>query len=336
MTLEPMEPRQGLSLYLADRENEVSKATLYSHRSRLGHLVRWCEQEGITNTNKLTGRKLHEFRLWRRQDGDLAKASEKTQMDTLRVFVKWLANIDAVDPDLHAKIRSPTLSGKDDVRDVMLTMDRTNSIIEYVEKYQYASREHLVLSLMAHCMMRIGSIRALDTKDYDSDDQSIEVVHRPESGTPLKTKNEGERFVALSEDICKLIDDWITDQRPNITDKHGREPLIPTPRGRVHQSTLRNDIYRITRPCVIGDHCPENRNVETCEARSYEEASKCPESKSPHTVRRGSLTHALTKDYPMADLGNRAAVSEAVLEAHYDRRSKRQKMEQRRDHLDKI
>ena len=63
---------------------------------------------------------LHRFRLWRREDGDLAPASEKTQMDTVRVFVKWIGAIDAVEPNLQTKVRSPTLTGDDNVRSVML------------------------------------------------------------------------------------------------------------------------------------------------------------------------------------------------------------------------
>lgn len=88
MSLEPIEPENAFELYLQDRENDVSKATLYSHKSRLGHFVQWCGQNNITSLNELSGRQLHEYRLWRRRDGDLAPASEKTQMDTLRVFIR--------------------------------------------------------------------------------------------------------------------------------------------------------------------------------------------------------------------------------------------------------
>ena len=85
MSLEPLDPKNGVELYLADRETEVGKATLYSHSSRLGHFTRWCGEEDVDNLNELTGRSLHEYRLWRRNEGNLTPATEKTQMDTLRV-----------------------------------------------------------------------------------------------------------------------------------------------------------------------------------------------------------------------------------------------------------
>ncbi len=94
MSLEPIDPERALELYIADRENNVAQATIYSHRSRLGHFIRWCNDEAeITNLNDLSGRQLHEFRIWRRMEGDLSPATEKTQMDTLRVFIKWLESV---------------------------------------------------------------------------------------------------------------------------------------------------------------------------------------------------------------------------------------------------
>jgi site-specific recombinase XerD len=143
MSLEPIDPETALELYLADRESEVTKGTVYSHNSRIGHFVRWCDEEGITNLNGLTGRQLHEYQLWRRAGGELTSASEKTQMDTIRVFVKWLEAVDGVEPDLHTKVRSPTLSGDDNVRDVMLEEDLAEQVLGYLSRYEYASRAHV-------------------------------------------------------------------------------------------------------------------------------------------------------------------------------------------------
>lgn len=109
MNLEPIDPETALELYLTDRENEVTQATLYSHRSRLGHFVRWCDEREITNLNELTARQLYEYRLWRRSEGDLEPVTEKTQIDMLRVFIRWLEHVDGVDPDLSTKVKSPSL-----------------------------------------------------------------------------------------------------------------------------------------------------------------------------------------------------------------------------------
>lgn len=336
MSLEPLDPETGVELYLADRETEVAKATLYSHSSRLGHFRRWCEEEEIDNLNELTGRLLHEYRLWRRRDGDLAPATEKTQMDTLRVFVKWAESVDAVERDLHTKVRSPTLRDGQNVRNVMLESDRAEEVLDYLAKYKYASRPHVALALMWHTMMRIGAIHSLDVDDYDPESQSLAVVYRPETGTTIKNGENGERLVALSNNVCRLLDDWIADKRSESEDEFGRRPLLSTSKGRAHRTTLRGDCYRATRPCIVTGVCPHDRDVETCEAMAYTAAFDCPSSVSPHVLRRGGITHHLNNEVPKDVVGDRANVTREVLDEHYDRRSQREKMEQRRKFLNNI
>ncbi len=67
MDLEPIDPETALDLYLAEKESEYAASTIGSHRSRLNFFVRWCAEHGIDDLNDLTGRQLHEFRLWRRE-----------------------------------------------------------------------------------------------------------------------------------------------------------------------------------------------------------------------------------------------------------------------------
>ncbi|MFP8957675.1 tyrosine-type recombinase/integrase [Natrialbaceae archaeon A-CW3] len=330
MSLEPITPEQALELYIADRETELAQATLYSHKSRLGHFIRWCDENDITNLNTLTGRKLQEYRLWRRREGDLSKASEKTQMDTIRVFIKWLEAIEGVEPDLHQKVRSPLLKPGENTREVMLDSEKAEEVLAYLNKFAYASVKHVTVALLWQTMMRRGALRAIDVDDYHPGDQYLEVKHRPETGTPLKNDEGGERLIALSENLCILLDDWIETNRHNVTDEYGREPLLTTTHGRIHYSTIQKYCYMATRPCVYSNTCPHERSVESCEAIQHYEAFKCPSSRSPHALRRGSITANLQNDVPEKAISDRAQVSQDVLEQHYDNRSSREKMEQRR------
>ena len=222
MSLEPIDAETALELYLADKENELSEASLKGHKYRLGHFVRWCDEKEIENLNTLTGRQLHRYRLWRREDGDLNKVSEKTQMDTLRVFIRWLESIDGVEQDLSQKVLSPSITPDENSRDVMLDSDSASKVLAHLEKYEYASIQHVAIALMWHTMMRVGGVHALDVDDYDPDDQCVKVRHRPEKGTPIKNQGKGERMVALSDQLCDVLDDWIAEKRPSVTDEHGR------------------------------------------------------------------------------------------------------------------
>lgn len=336
MSLEPIKPKTALELYLADRENELSQATIYSHKSRIGHLIRWCNENSIENLNELTGRKLQQYRIWRRNEGNLRPASEKTQMDTIRVFIRWLESIDAVIPDMSTKVLSPTLSIEDKVRDVRIDKEQIDPVLTHLKKYEYASLKHVSLTLLWKTMMRIGAAHALDLEDYYPDEQYLQVVHRPERGTAIKNKKRGERYVALSGETCALLDDWIESKRADSTDDYDRKPLLTTNQGRMAKSTLRDYCYQETRPCSISGICPDDRDLESCKATHRDHAAKCPFNVSPHAIRRGSITNALNNDIPSQVVGDRANVSQSVLEKHYDRRTKKEKMEQRRGFLDNI
>ncbi len=185
-------------------------------------------------------------------------------------------------------------------------------------------------------MIRVGAVHALDVEDYCSEEQSLHVVHRPDSNTPIKNGPDGERFVALSDELCVMLDDWIAQRRPEATTDYGRSPLVSTSHGRAHRTTLRGDCYRFTHPCVSSRDCPHGRDIDECSATEYDSASECRSSVSPHASRRGEIAHALSKDWPMKAVGDRANVSEQVLEKHYDQRSEKEKMEQRREYLKRI
>lgn len=336
MSLEPIDPETALELYLADKQNDLAEASLEAHRYRLQHVVRWCDEKDIENLNTLTGRQLHEYRLWRRNEGDLGKVTEKTQMDTVRVFIRWLESIDGVEQDLSEKVLSPSITPTENSREVMLDTDRANEVLTQLEKFEYATVQHVGIAIMWHTMMRVGGAHALDVGDYDPDEQFLEVHHRPETGTPIKNKGDGERLVAISESLCDLLDDWLDSQRPDVTDDYGRRPLLASRQGRTQKSTLRSYVYRWTRPCALGNECPHDRDPDQCEAMEHKCASKCPSSVSPHAIRRGSITHSLNSNMPDKVVSDRANVTQRVIEQHYDQRTEREKMEQRRDYLDDL
>lgn len=334
--LERISPLEAKEMFLRERQTEVSAATLKANKYRVGHFVRWCKSEAIDDLNELSGRDLHRFRLWRREEGDLNRVSLKTQMDTVRVFIRFCERIDAVRADLHTTVVSPSLARNEDQRDVMLESDTAEEILSHLRRFDYASRGHIIMALLWHTGMRTGSLRALDVEDYHEEGEYVEVRHRPETDTPLKNKAEGERLVALSPSVCEVLDDWIETTRPDTRDEYGRNPFVSTTHGRAHTTTIRETVYRLTRPCVFAEGCPHDRSPESCESTNDAEqkASACPSTVSPHAIRRGSITHFLTNDVPNKVVSDRMNVCSSVLEKHYDQRSESVKMEQRREFIE--
>ena len=106
--LEPIGPAEAKEMYLAQRRGEVAESTLQGHHYRLKPFVQWCESTGLTNLNDLTARSLHEYRLHRKERDDSCKVT-RTQLSTIRVFVKFLESIDGVGQRLHDKMLIPSM-----------------------------------------------------------------------------------------------------------------------------------------------------------------------------------------------------------------------------------
>lgn len=325
--LEPIEPRIAQELFLDHKEANHAQATVRNYKYRLNHFVRWCDESNIQNLNDLTGRDIQKYRLWRKEDGDLNKLTLRAQMSTLRVFLKWAGSIEAVPENLYNKVLVPRVRPEERQRDEILDRKEAQEILEYLSKYHYASIEHLLLALLWESGMRIGSVRALDLNDVNIEEKFLSLVHRPDKGTSLKNGKGGERMIAFTPALAQILKDFIDQRRHDVTDEHGRAPLLTTSNGRIHRNTIRRTIYRITTPCFRGDPC------EKC-ARCSEE--KCTEAVSPHAIRRGSITHYLSNDVPVEVVSDRMNVSRKVLDEHYDKRSERVKLEQRRGYLENI
>ena len=331
--LEPLEPSEGLRRYLEQKAEESASATIASHKARINWFIRWCEEEEISNLNDLTGRDFHEFRIWRCKGSDLRRTTVKSLMDTLRVFIRFLERINAVKPKLSEKVHSPSLEEGEDVREEMVDHERAERILDYLDRYEYASLPHVVLLLIAKTGIRIGTLHALDLEDVhlDCSDPHLTPQHRP-SETPLKNKTKGERHIHIGDTIVSALKDYIHDLRIQKVDEFGRNPLLTTKNGRMAKSTIRTRVYQWTRPCVLRRECPHEVEVDSCSAANHaNEACKCPSSTSPHSFRRGYLTHELKQGIPVPILSDRADVTESVLREHYDQRDDEQQMEQRKE-----
>lgn len=330
--LEPIEPETAVEMYLDDRRHNVAEATLRAHYYRLKQFTEWCHDQGIENLNNLTGRDLHKYRVKRRNEDELATATMKGQLATLRLLLRFCATIDAVEPQLDEKIILPKTT-EEDARDEMLESDQAKQILEHLEQYEYATLEHALIETLWHTGIRIGAARSLDVENYDSEEQYLVLEHEPEQDTPLKNKKQGERFVAMNDRVCRVLDDWLEVNHPGVTDEYDRTPLFATSQGRLSRNHGRSIAYQCTRPCTYTNGCPHDRDMDTCEALNNSQAYGCPSSLSPHPIRRGAITHHLQADTPEEIVSKRMNVGSDVLSRHYDQRTELEKLRQRRQYL---
>jgi site-specific recombinase XerD len=329
-----MTPREAVNEYLAEIKNELAATTHANHRYRLDQFIQWADEEGLTNMNDITGSKLQSFKQWK--SGDVAKVTVKNHLSTLRQFIEFCEDIDVAPNGVGRKIRLPTMQLGDDVNDTHLLPKEAKAILDYCEKYEYATLRHTAFYILWHTGMRSGGLRGLDVDDYDSHNGILSIRHRPKTATPLKNKERTERDVSIKAAVTDVLDDFLEMHHPYVEDEHGRVPLLGTSQGRMEQTTLQRNIYTLTRPCHYTNECPHDRDMQECEATSYNTASKCPTSVSPHALRKGSITVHRKQNVPKEVASERMDVSGDVLDKHYDKRTKREKMQQRREYLDNI
>lgn len=334
---EPLSPEDAVEQYLASRRVEVTESTLANHRYRLSTFIEWAEANGFEDMRNASGMTAERFKNWKLSEQDLSKVTLKNHLHTFRVFIRYCENIDVVDDGVADKVMVPVVTDEEESRNVFLTHERATTILDYLQRYEYASSAHLVFGILYNTGCRRSALHSLDVKDWHPDDQFLSFRNRPEEGTVLKNRKDGERDVTLTNQrLCHAIGDYIEEQRPAVTDDFDREPLLASKQGRLHSKTIQGIIYKVTRPCWYNEACPHDREPEECESTDYGHYSKCPSSVSPHPVRRSAITHALNSSVPLNIVSERVDASAEVIDKHYREQSLEQERQSRQGYLDNI
>lgn len=123
--LEPITPTEAVDLYLEARDDDA-KNTIEAQHYRLQAFIKWCDEEGIANLNELSGRDMYAYRVWRREGSYSGQELEVTtlhgEMATMRAFLRFCGEIDAVRENLYDQIPLPSTNGAD-VSDTTLDPD---------------------------------------------------------------------------------------------------------------------------------------------------------------------------------------------------------------------
>ncbi|NIC00268.1 site-specific integrase [Halobacterium sp. R2-5] len=338
-----MSPAEAKAMYLDERREDARYATRRTIETGVSIFVEWTDEAGIDNMNDVQGRQLRKFRSWCKNTSDNNTVSLNGVMGVLRRFLVFCVEIEAVYPDVPEKTPMPNVPDDEAVSDEKPTDEEVNSILEFLEAHEPYSRRHVEFRLMKELGDRVGAVRAIDVRDVDVDERVIRLRHRPEPqrpdvrGTPLKNGSDGERTQNISQGLADVIQGYLdSPQRHDVTDKFCRRPLLTTRDGRPDITTIRRDIYKLTRPCTYTGECPHDRDIGECDATISRQASECPSSQSPHPLRRWSIEHQIESGVSKELLADRVDVSVPVLNEHYDRRSEERKRQHRLEVLEKI
>lgn len=335
MTERTLKPTVAVEDFLAEKKTEVAVSSWRNYKYPLNYFIEFCEERDITHVGDITGYDMKKFKTQRRQD-DINNVTLYNNLSVIRVFLRWCEEAQFLEQDFHKLVQLPPIEDGEIVSTDKLALDEIEDILEYLYKYEYATRRHTTFQLMWHTCVRMGTVMALDIDDFLPKNQQLKVRHRPETGTTLKNGAKAERKINLGEEMVAVIEDYIDVHRDSITEESGREPLFTSPSKRLYDTLLRKDMYAITRPCFVGIDCPHNRDPDDCEATAKKQASKCPSSMSAHPLRRSAITYHLNQDADKQKVSERANVSVDVLDKHYDGRTEDEKAAVRRQMLDKL
>lgn len=309
--------------FIAERKGNKSESTIYNNKSHLTNFTNWCTNNGHTTVRDLDPFVILDYK--NHIKNRVKKTTLRGYVSTLREFLRFLNRMNLTSGNLATSIDFPTLNEGEGTRDTMLDFETIEKIQTFLNRHEYAQFRHIVFGLLWHTGCRMGALRSLDLDDYtpESDTQKgvarVSIHHRPDTGTPLKNGHGSERTVNLKPKFATLIEDYIQYHRKDVTDSHGRSPLITTAYGRPALSTIQSQVYTLTRPCIYTGSCPHDRSQSECEAMNHDKAPRCPSSVSPHPLRRGSITYHLKNEgWTYEDCSLRFNVSVPTLKQHYD------------------
>ncbi|MFC7202817.1 tyrosine-type recombinase/integrase [Haloferax namakaokahaiae] len=332
MALKATPPHEAKNRFLKDKEPGVTRKTLKNYRTSLRQFCNWLDEQGVQTLNNLDSELIQRYKEYRLSNVKVITARQ--DMMTIKQFIEFCEHIAAVPRGMADMVRIPQVSENDEICDDLLTREEAVGVLDFLSKYQYASNRHVTLLILWKTGMRISGLRALDLGDFDDGRPAFQLRHRPQTGTPLKNKEKAERDVLITPDMAEVITDYIDQNRPDVKDEHGRKPLLASKNGRVVETTIQRYVYTATRPCIYnGGNCPFDRELDTCEALSWNASSKCPGSVSPHALRRGYVTAARNAGQPKDVTGERVNMSGKVLDKHYDKGTSAEKAERRRDYI---
>jgi len=332
MTLKPTPPHEAKNRFLNDKKPSVTRKTIKNYRTCLRQFCDWLEGQQLTTLNDLDSEFIQRYKEHRLSNVKIITARQ--DMMTIKQFMEFCEHIAAVPRGMADMVRIPSVSENDEICDDLLTREEAIGILEYLDKYEYASNRHLTLLILWKTGMRMSGLRTLDLGDFDEGRPALELRHRPTTRTPLKNKERSERDVLITPKTAEVVADYIEQTRSDVEDDYGRKPLLTSKSGRVVETTIQRYVYTASRPCYYnGGDCPFDRDLETCEALSWNGSCKCPGSVSPHALRRGYVTAARNAGQPKDVTSDRVNMSGKVLDKHYDKGSSAEKAERRRDHI---
>lgn len=337
MSRRDLSPREAARHWMDKRSVEFTEQTQQTYWYRIKQLAEYLEDEaGIDSMADLDPWTLDEFDAAYRRRG-VEKVTLKKNYGTINNWLDWAETVGIAPEGISEVLDPPAVAKQDEVSRERLVPEVATANLDAFRSRSIsdgrASLKHTLLELMWWSGARIGALRGLDRGDVNLEAGTVEFVHRPETGTPIKQAFNPERVIGFPDDVVAVLRDYAEHVRPQkVFDEYAREPFLTTSQGRLsEQSALRYSKFA-TVPCH-GGPCPHGQNQPTCEWFNLRQARSCPSSRGPHAVRTGAITNLRNSGWALDEVAERVNTSPERIKQHYDFPDKDEQYRERRADL---
>lgn len=319
---------EATDLFIRRKRPEWKGETERTYRRTLDEFEEYAAEADLENLSDLSRYRLGGYSDWL-LGSDLARATIAGRQKQVRTWLKFLEAQGLVPLGSHLAVDVIRLDDGEEVSSDMLEPADARTLLEFYRdstKYR-GTRQHALVEVVWHLGPRRSCLRALDLRDYD--DGVLTFKNRPDTGTRLKRGNDHERKAMLSSVPQAVLEFYLARERFDVRDDHGRKPLFASERGRPEEDTITGWMYLATQPCLAVE-CPHGRRRPNCSYVPRDRASKCPSTKGPHAVRRGSITWQRNLGIEAEKVASRAATTPDVIRRYYDQPDLDEDLERRR------
>ena len=325
---------EAIELYIRRNRPNWRGETERTYRRNLGDFEEFAAENGIETVDELERWEVGYFTDYL-LDQDYARVTVSGRQKTARTWLKYLESQGIVDFGFHLAIETITTTDEEETSDQQLDPESARRLLSFSRESAAGrgTRRHTVLEVFWHVGCRSSGLRALDIEDYENG--VLEFRNRPKSDTRLKGGTKHERNVVLSETPRKILELYLARERIEKRDEYGRKPLFTTVRGRPSRSTVRGWMYLATQPCMYTE-CPHSRRRPNCEYVERTHASKCPSTRPPHAIRRGSITWQRNLGFDAETVAQRVSATPNTIRRYYDKPDLGDELERRRAETEQI
>ena len=318
----PYSPSRLIKLYQDHRDGEVGEKT---HRNNWGHprdFREWCERNDVDDLRDLTGLELRSFGVRLKQDRE--PTTIRNHISTVRTFLRWLHRVDVLGKNLAHALESPDGPDEQKARDVMTEPEEVETLLDYFDRFEYATVRHVVLVLLWHAAVGWGhsgrstSKTTCPTRRPQPTTASSSSDTDPNTDTALKNAEGGERKPCIRPDYCEGRRRRHPDEPAGRAGRTRQEPARHQQERSVPRELVSGDGLRDDPALLLHQRVPPRQGLGGLRSGSVRVGRQAPVEclASPG---RGSITYHLREKDWGYDASQRFDVSVKVLKKHYDR-----------------